>query len=300
MSLLIGTLCLNEMEWLPRLYEQHKNWPGLTKWVFVESADIMYAQANPGMVNRFGLSTDGTTEYLQWLATEDDRIIHIPMGISSNRDPAQGKCEARQRYMDVANEIQPNWILTLDADEFYTLKDQEKMLPSFKRWARNKNGVTLPYRNIWRPESIQDQPLFQFEITGKLWGVVVCKFWRWQPGIKYDGNHNSPTVNGKPCNKNLKKLHKLRESKHVPQFIHMGFASRAKTRTAKNRYYVERGEGKTDHRGHYVKSRASFEGWLPGDELANDDKIVSYTGPIPEVFQGEDNVGTTGNGKRGL
>ncbi len=286
MSLLIDTLCLNEMEWLPRPYEQHKNWPGLVEWVFVESADIKYAQANPGMVNRFGLSTDGTTEYLQWLATEDDRIVHIPMGISSDPvNPAQSKCEARQRYIDVADKIQPSWILTLDADEFYTLKDQEKMLPSFKRWARNKSGVTLPYRNIWRPESIRSEPLFSWEITGKLWEVIVCKFWRWQPGIKYDGNHNSPILNGRLCNKNLRYLH---SNNAVPNFIHMGFASEAKTRTAKNRYYVERGEGKTDHRGSYVKSRASFEGWLPGDKLVNNDKIIQYTGPIPEVFQDGD------------
>ena len=285
MSLLIGTLCLNEMEWLPRLYEQHKNWPGLREWVFIESADRMYAAANPDMVTDKGLSVDGTSDYLQFLTKQDDRIVYIPLGFSSNSNPAQGKCEARQRYIDVADKIQPSWILTLDADEFYTLKDQEKMLPSFKRWARNKSGVTLPYRNIWRPESIRSEPLFSWEITGKLWEVIVCKFWRWQPGIKYDGNHNSPILNGRLCNKNLRYLH---SNNAVPNFIHMGFASEAKTRTAKNRYYVERGEGKTDHRGSYVKSRASFEGWLPGDKLVNNDKIIQYTGPIPEVFQDGD------------
>src|SRR4051794_7463634 len=38
MSVLLATLCINEMEWLPRLYEQHKDWPGMAGWVFVEAA----------------------------------------------------------------------------------------------------------------------------------------------------------------------------------------------------------------------------------------------------------------------
>ena len=69
------TLCLNEMEWLARLYEQHRNWPGLLKWVFVEAADVVYAKTNPDMVTSFGLSVDGTSDYLRNLSREDSRIV---------------------------------------------------------------------------------------------------------------------------------------------------------------------------------------------------------------------------------
>ena len=35
----LATLALNEMEWLPLLWEQHRAWPGMVRWVFVEAAD---------------------------------------------------------------------------------------------------------------------------------------------------------------------------------------------------------------------------------------------------------------------
>jgi len=53
MSVLIGTICLNEMQWLPMLYEQHRYWPDLEKWVFVEGADRVYQQTNPELVSPF-------------------------------------------------------------------------------------------------------------------------------------------------------------------------------------------------------------------------------------------------------
>ena len=68
MSIVLSTLCLNEMEWLDKLYAQHKDWVGLEKWIFVESADRVYAETNPDMVSSSGLSVDGTTEFLRELA----------------------------------------------------------------------------------------------------------------------------------------------------------------------------------------------------------------------------------------
>lgn len=282
MNTLLATLCLNEMEWLPRLYKQHKDWSGLQKWVFVEAADERYLRANPKMVSKRGLSVDGTSEYLERLSKEDDRIVYIPYGLSKHADPAQGKCQCRQRYLDIASELKPDFVITLDADEFYPLNDQRKLNSHLERLVRGgKTGIVLPYRNIWHPPSIANQPLFQWEIVGILWRVVVCKVWRWRPGTKYKSNHNSPEHNGILLNKNLKRLDRISGS---PCFVHMGFASKLETRIAKNRYYVERGEGRTDHRGSYVKSRASFEKWKPGARLPNKDRLIRYTGPIPEVF----------------
>ena len=280
MSIVIGTLCLNEMEWLPKLYEQHKDWPGLIKWVFVEAADAMYAQANPEMVSPQGLSVDGTTEYLEELEAVDSRVIHVKYGITSHPNPAQGKCAARQAYLDVANSLGPELVLTLDADEFYCQDTQRDLMSTILPAV--KDGFTIRYRNIWHPPVLVNDPLFSYEAVGKFWGVLVCKLWKWSPGMSYRGNHNSPTVRSRTLNRNLKRLDAT--DPHL-QFIHMGFASSMATRTAKNRYYVERGEGRTDHRGSYVKSRAAFEHWSPGMPLPNGDKIVDYTGPIPECFR---------------
>ena len=283
MSILLATLCLNEMEWLPKLYEQHKNWPGLTKWVFVEAADRQYANANPNMVTTNGLSIDGTSEWLQHLSKTDDRVVYKPRGFSNHSDPAQGKCQARQVYMDIANIVKPTVILTLDADEFYTYRDQEILNGQlYKKINCKFGGFIIPYYNVWRPPSIAHEPLFQWEIRGKLWQVCVCKFWNWQPGIEYRNNHNSPECNGVLLNRSLQRWD--RKANFKSGFVHLGFASDPKTRLAKNRYYVERGEGRTDHRGNYVVSRAAFETWQPGDKLPNNDYLIPFTQKIPEVF----------------
>jgi glycosyltransferase involved in cell wall biosynthesis len=284
MIMMLATLCLNEMEWLPKLYEQHKDWPGMSSWVFVEAADRQYAKANPKLVSSCGLSVDGTSEFLQKLAADDDRVKYIPHGFSEHADPAQGKCAARQRYMDVANEVRPEFVVTVDADEFYTKSDQKRLADMLPRVSERLTGVVVRYHNIWRPDSIASEPLFQWEIVGNFWHICVCKIWRWSPGTRYSGNHNSPECKGNLLNRRLLRLD--RGNAH-PRFIHMGFASGVTTRLAKNRYYKQRGEGRTDHRGAYVKSRAAFSNWAPGVQLPNGDKVIPYKGPIPEVFLNE-------------
>ncbi len=68
MKIALVTLALNEMEWIPRLWQQHKDWPELAAWVFVEAADREYARANPGMTTPEGFSIDGTMSFLGRLA----------------------------------------------------------------------------------------------------------------------------------------------------------------------------------------------------------------------------------------
>ena len=283
MSVVVGTICLNEMEWLPRLYEQHKDWPGLRRWVFIESADRMYAQANPELVTDKGLSVDGTTEFLEELAKQDDRIEYIRFGFGDHDDVEQGKCPARQKHLDRSQLVKPKYVLTLDADEFYTYEHQRQL--DDKMLYRNvADGLPTRYRNIWRPPSIRDQPLFQYEMTGKFWAIVVCKLWKWFPGLRYRGNHNAPFHHNRCSNKNLDfKYHRWDKA---PEFIHMGFACERKYRVAKNRYYVERGEKdiKSRRLPKKIESRSIFETWKPGDVLPPANKIVKYTGPIPECF----------------
>jgi hypothetical protein len=288
-TIVLCTLCLNEMEWLPKLVEQHKDWPGSIGWVFVEAADVMYAKANPSMVTNDGLSIDGTTEYLEELS-KDPHFTHVKYGWTCHSDPAQGKCLARQQYMSHVSRLSPEYFLTLDADEFYCRADQTRIMSECLQvkscrggGCAQPEGFTFRYRNIWRPPSIVDRPLMELEVKGPFWRVLVCKFWRYAPGVHYAGNHNSPCLaNGRPMNRRLQRFD-VRNG--TPEFIHTGFASSRQHRLAKNRYYVERGEGRTDHRGSYVQSRAAFESWTPGASLPNGDIVLPYTGPVPECFQ---------------
>jgi len=281
MNIVLCTLCLNEIEWLPKLYAQHKDWLGLVKWVFVEAADKIFAGTNPTMINFDGLSVDGTTEFLDNLTKQDNRVVHIKHGITSSTDPAQGKCAARQLYLDIAEKTKPDLLIVLDADEFYTHSSQ-RIIPELADSIKEFTGCVLKHREIWRPSSIVDQPLFQYEVIGGFWDIPYCRIWRWMPRLTYSSNHNTPQQGSYLLDR---KLFRGDVQQGLPQFIHTGFASNGANRKAKNNYYKARGEGTTDHRSWYVESRAAFETWQPGDELPHRAKVIEYDGPIPEAFQ---------------
>lgn len=276
------TLVLNEMEWLPRLYEQHKQWPGLLKWVFVESADQKYAEANPSLVSSGGLSVDGTSEYLRQLSETDSNIQYIPYGFATHCDPAEGKCAARQQYLDAIESIRPDFLITLDADEFYTHLDQHRVLEYMRSTLPIMDGCIFHRRDIWRPPSIVNHPLFELEVVGGFWQIACCHWWKWSPGIHYTTSHNTPA---KADGSLMQYIQRYSKSNIHPQMIHLGFAASKDKRLAKNRYYQARGEGVTDDRLWYVQSRAAFETWTPGKRMPHRATVVPYKGRIPEVFQ---------------
>lgn len=281
MTVLLGTLVLNEREWLERLYAQHKDWPGLTRWCFVEAADTEYHRANPEMVSADGLSVDGTTEWLEQLAKTDDRVVHVKHGFTGGDDPAQGKIAARNRYLELADEVRPDVVITLDADEAYTRADQQAVLDQFaSRAYRGHGGLIFHRREIWRPPSISDQPLFSLEVVGGFWAIPCCHWWRWSRGLRYQGNHNNP----RQADGSVTPMYRLDHSPGMSQMIHLGFAAGQRTRTSKNRYYAARGEAVDPKRAWYVQSRRAWETWQPGDALPHGASVRAYDGPQPEAY----------------
>lgn len=281
MRLALCTLVLNEMEWLPKLYEQHKNWPGLSQWIFVESADRVYAETNPSMVSNEGLSVDGTTEFLESLCKSDDRIVHVKHGISLHPDPAQGKCASRSRYLECMERVRPNFFIVLDADEFYTEGSQKRVLDQMVSVPR-ANAFIHNHRDIWRPASLINEPLFKYEVAGGFWDIPYCRGWRWFPGLRYGFNHNTPDLNGKGLDRRLYRFDKIEGS---PEYIHMGFACDPVIRASKNRYYEARGESVDPKRKWYTDSRRAFESWKPGDKLPRGARVTFYDGDVPECFK---------------
>lgn len=283
MSVLLGTIVLNEIEHLPNLYEQHKDWPDVERWVFVEGADRAYAAASPEMASAEGLSVDGTTEYLRQLAERDDRVVHVRHGWCGNEMSSQGKTELRQQYLDVAEGVRPEFVMVLDADEFYTHEHQRLVNQMVRKcippgWT----CVRFRQRNIWHPPSLAGRcGLFEYEAVRAYWSVPHCRAWMWYAGMRYRKNHNWP----QDANGNLlhRRMVKFEHSGH-PQCVHLGFASTLRARHAKHRYYVQRGEGRRDKRQKYVDCRRAFEQWQPGDGLPHGGRVIPYKGPIPEVF----------------
>ncbi len=283
MKTLLATLCLNEMEWLPRLYEQHKDWPNMVQWVFVEAADRVYAECSPNRVTSKGLSVDGTTEFLTDLAEKDSRVVHIPHGFTGHKEPDQGKCAARQRYLDVAEEVKPDFVFVVDADEFYTFDDQRRIQIIMENDTKH-SSFCFPHTHPWRPPSIAHRPLFYYGIKGGLWRIGFVRGWRWAPGVCYRANHNHvESSNGVSL---CKTMADFRESITSPHCVHMGFTAPLKDRIPKHKYYEARGEGQGDGRDFHVKNRAEFETWQEGQlVLTKRAKIRKYVGPVPECFQ---------------
>lgn len=280
MSIALCTLVLNEMEWLPSLYEQHKNWPAMSRWVFVESADAIYAQTNPDKVNEAGLSVDGTTEWLEDLCKRDDRIVHVKHGLSTAMNPAQGKCQSRQRYLDEIAKARPSHFIVVDADEFY-MKDDQLVINAQLVTKTSYTAFVYKHRDIWRPPSISDRPLFDLEVTGGFWSIPYCRCWRWSRNLSYSSNHNTPQQGGRLLDAAMLRCD---ISKFNPEFIHMGFAANPANREAKNAYYEARGEAVDPRRSWYCDSRRCFSTWKPGDVLPKRATVIPYTGPIPECF----------------
>lgn len=281
---MLATLCLNEMQWLPRLYEQHRDWPTSVKWVFVEAADKAYAGSNPELVSSQGLSVDGTTEWLQDLAKQDEEVEYIAHGFCEYQKPHLNKIAARQRYLDYAAKVRPDYVICLDADEFYTFADQARIIETL-----NSDSAswcwTFPKREIWRPPSILHEPLLRYEVSGGFWDIACCHWWRWVPGLAYRDCHNVPC---RPPGKNLRKRMKMLHARQdIPQMLHLGFAATAEMRLAKNKYYENRGEKVDPKRSWYTESRRHFATWRPGDKLPRGARVTFYDGPVPECFASE-------------
>lgn len=277
------TICLNEMEWLPYLYQQHKDWPGLVKWAFVEGVDPAYQEANPTMVNDKWLSVDGTSKFLQELKDKDPRVSYVPYGYTSPTTKDTGKIELKQTALEQVESLRPDVVIAIDADEFYPLPFQEH-IPAIMQCYPDHQAFIFNRREIWRPPSIVDRPLFDLEITGGFWGMPCSHWWNWKEGMGFRDCHNTPSnSDGSTFNNTIKDL---RSMFHSPYMIHMGFASKAKNRLAKNTYYAIRGESTDRYRKWYVESRDRWRLWRPGMILPRDARVTPYTGRIPECFSG--------------
>lgn len=274
MRIQLCSLLLNEEEWLLKNYEQHKDWPGLVSWCFVHGADRVYGKTSPALVTADGFSVDNTRELLRQIARQDSRVTVIEHGWMDDKRPDQGKCHGRNRYLRVADEVNPDWLLIADLDEFYTHYHQRAINDLLT--SAQGDGYILRQRHIWHPESVKNYPLFGAEVVGGYWSIPHCRIWKWRPGMEYVNDHNWPIVPGTKLISWYKP--------DAPQTVHMGFASQSQGRRAKHAYYRARGEGRADGRQLSVICRAAWETWTPGTVLPGGANVFAYYGPQPEVF----------------
>lgn len=280
MRIALATLCLNEQEFLEQSYAQHKDWPGLCSWAFVEGADRKYGEASPSLVSFDGLSVDNTSDILKRLAKADERVTYVPYGWMEDVNSAQNKTKGRDRYLDVFENVSPDFFIVLDADEFYTREDQQAINELLQATQEHYLCWRLTQRHIWSPPSLRGRDKFGLEVVGGYWAVRHVRVFRWRSGIRYQIDHNWPMSR---YYRPLK--HCYDGSTTDPQCIHLGFARSLKERVATNRYYKQRGEGRNDGRHRYVSCRGAWEGWRHGSILPYGAQVIRYSGPIPECYE---------------
>jgi len=277
MKVLLATIALNEAEFLAACIEQHRSWPGRVEHVVVEGATRNYAAANPEAVTHEGSSVDHTAR----IARSED-VLHVQHGWAHGTGANQ-KCALRNRYCEVADELDPDLLVVIDADEFYTHSDQRRILEAVEA-NPGADGWLFHQRHLWRPESVFEEAAEAREVVGGYWAIPHLRVWRWQKGARYAINHNYLSYPDQPP-----KSHRVCKPRPGgPVCIHYGFARSAAHRTRTNRYYVVRGEGREKagrNRQMYVDCRAAFETWQPGEALPHGARVLPYEGPAPEVFR---------------
>lgn len=324
MKVMLATIALNEMEWLPRLIEQHKDWPGFVGWCIVEGADPIFRRTSPEMVSEDGLSVDGTTEFLERISEDKlNKICHLRAGngfeFERGRPSDQHKCDLRNLYLSFfAPSVKPDVIVVLDADEFYARDAQIEINTEVEATFKSYDSWMFRQRHIWRPRvtytcaaqmtvceddfegqlvrgfrtqgKMYESPLlFSQEVVGGYWQVPHTRVWKYVPGMSHVRNHNWPEVDGKYLNRPGRML-RCDLMPGTPECVHLGYASSQEGRRAKHSYYVARGEGSEGgrigrKRSTYLDCREAWGRWKPGDVLPHGAEVIEYTGPVPEVFR---------------
>lgn len=292
MRIMLATLLMNEMEWLRAgLFEQHAGWPDTICWAFVEAADVTYAKTNPEMVTDHGLSVDGTTEYLRALAADRPGFVrHIQVGFfgaGTGGDPMHAKGEARNHYLRLADELEPDWIVQVDGDEFYAHEDQRRIVAYLAQFTTEpRPPVLFRQRYPWWPSSSRDsgRHMFEQEVVGGYFSVPHLRVWPWYRGMRHLKNHNWPQLpDGSTSLRD--RMVRMDRIPTAPECVHLAFASSLKNRSAKHRYYENRGEALDPSRARNVACRAAWETWVPGEKLPNGAQVIPYTGSVPEVLR---------------
>lgn len=268
MRILLCTLCLNEADILERHIQHHLKWPDRVGHIYVEGSDPLYDRKNDD-----GLSIDDTTSILK----NHFNVEHIPVGIF---DPSlhdrpipsdQYKAIGRDVYLRAAEKYDPDWIIVVDADEFYPQKSMDNIVSFLSVVSNDITSITVPQIHLWRPPVISYRPV-RFAVTGRYWSVPHVRIFRYRPEMTYIAshdctrgvsgdlpavNHNWPAYRGETSHANSRNVWMM-----SAQCYHYGFAPRDfDGYKADLRYYAARGEMET--RNQTYRCRKAFLEWQP-------------------------------------
>lgn len=294
MRLVLCTLALNEEDIISRCIAQHRNWPGRLAHIVVEGSDPIYPRKHPYT----SLSVDSTGEILQRHYDAGD--IHYVAQLGGGEDVPQDqfKCVLREAYLKTIKleGFEPDWIAVIDADEFYTVEDQQDINDQLQHLPERITAAIVPQIHHWRPPKIIDSKNHSSRLhaTGGYWSVPHVRFFRWRPGMTYlpktvPLNHNWPVYpDGTYANSQHTVLTDV-------LCHHYGFAPRNPEGTlADIQYYEARGEKQT--RKPTWRCRTAWRSWSYDDlimpntwkglhQLPKNVQIIPWTDSVPEEME---------------
>lgn len=267
-TLTFGTILLNEQKFIGFNLLQHYNL--CDEWILVEGACKGYPERK---VTKDGLSKDFTATIIECFPDPFAKINYIKYGWT-NKDGEDAKSELRNQY---ANKVRGDYLVVIDADEFYQPEDLDVALNALKN-NTTYDAVVLPQVHFWKTTN--------HFITGEYYDISHTRIFRSYKGMEYKRNHNFLEINGKfihegrqlKIQREIFEVEKNKFSYKGVKCYHMGFAKDVSDMEDKTQYYINRGEDVT--RVSTTKSRAA---WFTG-ELPDKCKVRSWAGSLPKVL----------------
>ena len=272
----IGMIVLNEEKFLRANVESLLKWKNLARIVIVEGADNNYPKRN---VSKKGLSLDSTGEIMSDLVKSSDKIYHVKYGF------ANSKQELRNQYLDKDHLIGSH-LLVVDADEFYTLDDLNKLQEEVKnsksdiiQWEFKRDNFSKGvYGNI-----VHFWHTLEHRVFGGYYSIPHQRVYKIMDGMVYSDSHNHPEV---PTIQGMMRYDAMRQrwGKTSITCYHAGFLKDKMDMRDKQDYYYNRGE-KID-RKMYSSTRELWFNWDGKSMEFPDDKmrIIPHQGDIPEAL----------------
>lgn len=258
MQMAITMIVLNEEDFIERQLKFWLSKKFVSQFIIVEGAVENYPRWR---VSPRGVSIDKTCDVICSYAVRDDRVVHI-------RGEWKDKLHMRNAMVD---KIKAPLMLQVDADEFYTDKDAER-ISSLPEQYPNKDSFIFKQWHIWWPASMQkaNRPVFTYRIEGGYFDVVHVRCHRWKAGNKYIRHDKPAYADGKAMVDVVSKVVNIRPD--TIKCIHMGFANNDILGYGGDVvFYKKRGEDQS--RPVTTLCRSAWLTWREGETLPDISKI---------------------------
>lgn len=215
--LVLFTLLKDYQLWLSELLEQHRDFPNVIRWVFVERVPEE---------GRFSISQKLIREELRRL---DSRVSYLQSLDDPYDEPKEQIRKAKNLALDevelTAMTHHVKYIYQLNPDEFLTRYDQMGVVDALRRACAKYLCCLFRHRHIYRPNAWCEQGIFKKEIGGRPSGSLLqLRAFKYVKGMRYTTSHFWPSTPGGILYTNRLKRYDTRGN--TPEIINLSHVDR--------------------------------------------------------------------------